>query len=150
MDHRITWNQQQKRQTNSDQSRTKSDDKCLSIKDLRYISFGRTDGTEDTDFFFSLQYTDIRDDTDHDRRNDQWDCHKRNQNVTDDIHNICHGRHQRSNYVRICDDLLFFSVCLHPAVVIIQDLYNLFFTLKIFWININAGWFRKISIAKFL
>lgn len=52
MDHRITWNQQQKRQTNSDQPRTKTDDKCLSIKDLRYISFGRTDGTEDTDFFF--------------------------------------------------------------------------------------------------
>ncbi len=65
MNDHIAREQKQQRQSDSDQSRTQSNDNGFCIKYLRYISLRCPDRAQDSNLLLPFQYTDVGDNPDH-------------------------------------------------------------------------------------
>lgn len=91
MDDRVDGDEQQCGDAHAEQAGTKPDDKGLCVKDLRHVAFGGADGAQDTDLLGPFQNGNIRDDSDHDGRDDERYGDKSNQHIGDDVDDGGHG-----------------------------------------------------------
>ena len=135
---------QQQRQDDADRAGRKADDYGLGVKDVRYVAVRRADRAQDTDLLRAFEHADIRDDADHDRRNDQGNRHECDQNIADHIDDRRDRTHQQRNDISI-GNLVFLR---YRAVVILDGRGNAVLILKGRGVNVDHARGIQVDIAE--